>query len=335
MQVSDAMPVENQGINHAAQAPASESARGIAGSMNDAPEAGLSSMSGNSDSHALDMANLSSLAYSTDNHNLADSALIDNFDFDPSHQGLAEQSWDTENRTGAGLPDGYSHVGGTDGGNLDAVANHDAFEDPLNTGDLAPDSNLNYEVFENDAGDLTVAYRGTEPTSVADWATNLTQLFGHSQQYDEAMGLASTLDGSLAEGHDLNFTGHSLGGGLATASAMATDNEATVFNAAGLSDKTLNDEAITQGAGDITNYNVVGDPVSDINGNQDAATVGDGVPGLTSTQQGDIQWLEGMNDHAEWNAGSITDPLLDYPATAVLNHTWHTLTHQLDQGNFA
>ncbi len=56
-------------------------------------------------------------------------------------------------------------------------------------------------------------------------------------QYDQAIRLAEQL--KRVHGYNLSFTGHSLGGGLAAAAAMATQLQATTFNPAGVNPDTL------------------------------------------------------------------------------------------------
>ena len=75
---------------------------------------------------------------------------------------------------------------------------------------------------------LIIAFRGTEKAS--DWLTNAAQLFfAKSNRYTGAMRVAEQLAKS-----DISvlYTGHSLGGGLAFASAMLTDRFAVTFNTA-------------------------------------------------------------------------------------------------------
>src|SRR5258706_59469 len=55
----------------------------------------------------------------------------------------------------------------------------------------------------------------------------------YSAQYDQSVTNAKKLEQVL--GDKLSFAGHSLGGGLASANALATGLEATTFNAAGIS----------------------------------------------------------------------------------------------------
>lgn len=73
---------------------------------------------------------------------------------------------------------------------------------------------------------------GTDLTSVKDWGSNALQLVGLSRQYQESTDNAMALKEIL--GDALSFAGHSLGGGLAEANAIATGDSAVTFNAAGL-----------------------------------------------------------------------------------------------------
>jgi hypothetical protein len=65
-----------------------------------------------------------------------------------------------------------------------------------------------------------VAFRGTDRYSPDDWETNLTQyIYGRSSQYDKAMEIGMWIypRGVI---DDVVFTGHSLGGGLASAATF-------------------------------------------------------------------------------------------------------------------
>ena len=67
-----------------------------------------------------------------------------------------------------------------------------------------------------------------------DFAEDAAQAYGFTTpQYAQALSLSNTVSGQLA-GENLSFTGHSLGGGLATAAALQNDLPAVVFNSAGL-----------------------------------------------------------------------------------------------------
>ncbi len=206
------------------------------------------------------------------------------------------------------------------------------------------DQGLDYKVFENtDTGDMVVAFRGTEPLSLEDWAENVEQVFGDSEQYEGAIALGRDLQAQLDQynaengtNKQLSFTGHSLGGGLATAAALATGNEAIVFDAAGVSDGTIsNNNLNTANAANITNVNVKGDWLSDWNGRQDDSTLGNGLLGQTR-QYGDTVWLQGVNDRADFGGWLIPDWTNTAKlAESVLNHAWHVFTYQLENRNFA
>ena len=84
--------------------------------------------------------------------------------------------------------------------------------------------------------EYVLAFSGTDFSSAEDWSNNVLQIFGKSEQYQQAMQIAEniTIPG------ELTFVGYSLGGGLAAASAYATGGRAITFNAAGVSSLTVN-----------------------------------------------------------------------------------------------
>ena len=81
-----------------------------------------------------------------------------------------------------------------------------------------------------------LAYKGTVPTSNDDLSADAQQIYSDTPQYRDAVNLANAMKRRYGS-EKLIFTGHSLGGGLAYVSAMATGNYAVVFNAAGISKK--------------------------------------------------------------------------------------------------
>lgn len=82
-----------------------------------------------------------------------------------------------------------------------------------------------------------IAYAGTEDQ--ADWMTNFQQGIGmETKQYDKAMELADKVTRSFPKG-TVDITGHSLGGGLASAGAAVTGAKGYTFNAAGLHPRTV------------------------------------------------------------------------------------------------
>lgn len=93
-------------------------------------------------------------------------------------------------------------------------------------------------VFMNQqTGAPLVAYKGT--SGGEDWKTNVGQGLGHDTfYYNQAQRVARNVADSPA-GAGAHLTGHSLGGGMASAGAEASGLPATTFNAAGLNAKTV------------------------------------------------------------------------------------------------
>ncbi|WP_299574440.1 RHS repeat-associated core domain-containing protein [uncultured Shewanella sp.] len=108
----------------------------------------------------------------------------------------------------------------------------------ISGGMIDGDDGLTYALFVNqETGHSILAFRGTD--GEGDWGNNASQaLYGESAQYDQAKGLARTFYKNT--GGNIRFVGHSLGGGLASAAALVTGGNATVFNAAGLNPNTVN-----------------------------------------------------------------------------------------------
>lgn len=117
-------------------------------------------------------------------------------------------------------------------------------------------------------GNLTLAFRGSESSELADWGTDALQAMGSdTTQYEAAARLlACVMDGY--KGH-IDVTGHSLGGGLAQYAMAANDLQGRVdgytFNSAGLSRETLaklSQRGIDDAGAHLSNVRVEGDIVS-------------------------------------------------------------------------
>lgn len=88
-------------------------------------------------------------------------------------------------------------------------------------------------------GHYVYALQGTNLTEVNDWLNNILQGGGfEADQYKLALENGRLLVGQLGR-ENLEFTGHSLGGGLAAAVATVTGVKAITFNAAGVHVNTL------------------------------------------------------------------------------------------------
>lgn len=89
----------------------------------------------------------------------------------------------------------------------------------------------------HDSQQYVLSFAGTN--DMRDWLSNIRQATGYEDvQYNQAVALAKTA--KMAFGDAMVITGHSLGGGLATTAALASGSFAVTFNAAGVSDYTLN-----------------------------------------------------------------------------------------------
>ena len=107
-----------------------------------------------------------------------------------------------------------------------------------------------------------LANRGTDISSPADWSTNFRQGVGlNSRQHQVAVRLARQVYDRV--GGRITFTGHSLGGGLASAQSLETGAPAVTFNAAGLDRATI-EPVSSPGAGGhrIAAYHVDDDVLS-------------------------------------------------------------------------
>jgi len=89
----------------------------------------------------------------------------------------------------------------------------------------------------SDSQQYVLAFAGTN--DMRDWLSNVRQATGYDDvQYNQAVAVAK--GAKAAFGDALVIAGHSLGGGLAATAALATGTVAVTFNAAGVSDYTLN-----------------------------------------------------------------------------------------------
>jgi hypothetical protein len=127
---------------------------------------------------------------------------------------------------------------------------------------------LRAAIYTDGEGRYALAFAGSN--DIPDWLNNLAQGVGlDAAQYNQAIALAK--DAKLAFGGELAITGHSLGGGLAAAAALATDSAAVTFNAAGVNDETLRDAGLDPAAaraaadnGQIRRYAVNGEVLTGV-----------------------------------------------------------------------
>lgn len=146
----------------------------------------------------------------------------------------------------------------------------------LNKKDLnPPGSNFRAAVFERtsppfapeDAG-YVVAFKGTTPDNTEDWQNNIKQgMNTDSPYYRRAVQIGIRISHKIGDASSpkVSFTGHSLGGGLASAAAIASGKPANTFNAAGLHPKTVERYGGDWHNPDINAYSLSDDPLNKAN----------------------------------------------------------------------
>ncbi|PPU45714.1 phospholipase [Xanthomonas arboricola] len=99
--------------------------------------------------------------------------------------------------------------------------------------------------YRNEQDQVVLGFCGTDEGK--DWKHNLGQGLGFDDaQYASAIQLGS--QAKQAFGDQVVISGHSLGGGLAAASAMVNDIPAVTYNAAGVNDRTLERQGLDASA---------------------------------------------------------------------------------------
>jgi len=121
-------------------------------------------------------------------------------------------------------------------------------------------------IYTDGVGNYVVAYAGNDTGGVEDVGTVIAQSAGfQTRQYDTAVTLAHQAENAFG-GDNVVYTGHSLGGGLASMAAAATGSTAVTFNAQGIHDNTLRQHGLDAGAirhgaenGQMRHYSIDGD----------------------------------------------------------------------------
>lgn len=134
-------------------------------------------------------------------------------------------------------PDGFRNAKDADLARLGL--SRDFIDHPIDPKTGKP-SNFRAVVFINDATqEKLIAFKGTTWYSPEDWANNARQGVGADSFYYTRAQAIATKAASSPGGSGVRFTGHSLGGGMASAAARVTGKPATTFNAAGLHPDTI------------------------------------------------------------------------------------------------
>jgi hypothetical protein len=127
-------------------------------------------------------------------------------------------------------------------------------------------------------GRTVFVIKGTE--SIEDWLHNLKQGIGiKDEYYEHAIEVGQKLKDLY--GDDLEISGHSLGGGLATAVGLVTKSKTTVFNPAGVHPKTIEGYALDNS--DIKTYQVEGEILTTVQENRETL-----IPAVTTMTLGGV-----------------------------------------------
>ncbi len=118
---------------------------------------------------------------------------------------------------------------------------------------------------------IVIAYAGTEDKP--DAITDVVQAEGiGTKQYDKAMDLSTAMAGQVGE-DGYETTGHSLGGGLASAGSAVTGAEGTTLNPAGMHNDTplrqkgVKQEQVNQRRSKVNAYRSAADPLNNVQNN--------------------------------------------------------------------
>jgi hypothetical protein len=160
--------------------------------------------------------------------------------------------------------------------------------------------------------EYVLAFSGTD--DYADAKADDNQAAGElTPQYEYAIKLAKTfMTEKTKETYEgkLELTGHSLGGGLATAASLCSIFPATVFNAAGVHENTVKDHKgdITKIPNRITGFRNKAEPVTTIE-NSLLGQVILGVPGTVETMMATLHKKLPLSPLSRHRIGAIIDAL--------------------------
>ncbi len=167
-------------------------------------------------------------------------------------------------------------------------------------------SDLKAGIYKTNDDQLVVAFAGSQ--SAKDWYQNLKQGIGlETGQYTKAAELARKA--AIAD-KDVVFTGHSLGGGLATMASAVTDRPAINFNPAGLHRNSVERLGIDY---DTLRQKAETGMVHNITAKGDILQIVNGLPGtpnpIGQTLKLDGQSLDGKGPVQRHLMGAVIDVL--------------------------
>lgn len=170
---------------------------------------------------------------------------------------------------------------------------------------------------------------GTNIFSLNDWATDLYQLIAATCQYSHAESNASKIHERAKL--PVTYAGHSLGGGLASASALASGSPAVTFNAAGLSSATKNAFNLNKSNKNINAYIVDGDIVDNLQGK--IGITAEGRHHNLSNCVPAPQIYPPVTLAPQVSAQIIANEIVVSGTAGVVNHTMYAVKNGLSDGN--
>jgi len=150
-----------------------------------------------------------------------------------------------------------------------------------------PESGFKAKIYKSRIGgepEYTIAFAGTDP-GLTDWTqANIPQAVGlETEQYDRAIILAGNMEDSRGS-NGFRVTGHSLGGGLASAASITTGAQGTTFNASGVHPFTtgrppygVSETTRANHSGNVDAYYNSNDPLSKVQDNRLKVLTGIGM----------------------------------------------------------
>ena len=226
---------------------------------------------------------------------------------------LAESVYQTE-----GAPEGWTRLSGDQ---LPPELRNSVFHDDS--------SGFYSDLYRSDIdGSYRLVFRGTQPETIKQWGGN-DWLWGNTQgmgfgstQYNQAVDLSRQVDALY--GGNLGMAGHSLGGGLASAGALATGNPANTFNAAGIHSNSYDRYGMdaSQAGNLIDAYQVDGEILTDLQEHSAAS-------GLMPDAIGQKHPLNAVDMSTAADGTRTYTPRPDFPTAAPVKqpeHWWQWAT---------
>ena len=189
-------------------------------------------------------------------------------------------------RPPAPLPAGYTRLSD------DPQKMRDFFKGRLSDQEIknltAPEnSSYRADIYQNGEGKTFVVYRGTEnKEGRKDWKVNFSQGSGFNNEHYESAKELGVVVADIAGPGNVEFIGHSKGGGMAAAAGTVTGAKTTTFNSAGLHPNTVEGHDLSKAGANIDSYVVDGEVLNWAQDNGDI--VKSTITGLAATIVGPL-----------------------------------------------